>query len=115
MRMSALLTSLLCLCLLQDAASQGTSLGGGIVTRTNVDYLADLSLDVKDMAQSFGNTNVVLDIYQNGRNSMKPSGLRFKLEELETDMSYKGVTGSTPIYLFQLLSLIHISEPTRPY
>lgn len=109
MRMSALLTSFLCLCLLQDAASQGTSLGGGIVTRTNVDYLADLSLDVKDMAQSFGNTNVVLDIYQNGRNSMKPSGLRFKLEELETDMSYKGVTGSTPIYLFQLYGLAQLS------
>jgi hypothetical protein len=99
-------SALLILATLQSVYSEVfTDLGGGIVTRTNVKYLADLTLDIKDMAQSFGNSAVVLDIHDNGRNSQKPSGLKFKLRELSEEMSIRGVTDATPAYLFQLYGL----------
>lgn len=85
--------------------AQGSDLGGGIVTRTNVKYMADLTLDIKDMTHSFGNSDLVLDIYDNGRNAQQPSGLKFKLKELSDRMSSKGVTEATPPYLFQLYGL----------
>lgn len=85
--------------------AQGTDLGGGIVTRTDVKYYADLTLDIKDMSQSFGNSDVVLDIYDNGRNSQQPSGLKFKLKELSDKMAEKGVMEATPTFLFQLYGL----------
>jgi hypothetical protein len=104
--MKLLLGSALILATLQSVYSEiSTNLGGGIVTRTDVKYLADLTLDIKDMAQSFGNSVVVLDIYDNGRNSQKPSGLKFKLRELSDEMSIRGVTDATPAYLFQLYGL----------
>jgi len=89
----------------QGVHSEGTNLGGGIVTRTDVKYLADLTLDIKDMRTSYGNPAVVMDIYNNGRNSQQPSGLKFKLQDLGAEMSKNGITGATPLYLFQMYGL----------
>mmetsp|Transcript_4087 Transcript_4087/g.9480 ORF Transcript_4087/g.9480 Transcript_4087/m.9480 type:complete len:740 (-) Transcript_4087:3220-5439(-) len=96
---------LLSLQIISQTRAQETDLGGGIVTRTNVKYMADLTLDIKDMTQSFGNSDLVLDIYDNGRNAQQPSGLKFKLKELSDLMSSKGITEATPTYLFQLYGL----------
>eukprot|EP00980_Cylindrotheca_fusiformis_P024516 scaffold11979_cov130-Cylindrotheca_fusiformis.AAC.4 len=90
----------------------GTDLGGGIVTRTNVEYLADLSLDIKDMTQSYGNSNVVLDIFDNGRNAQKPSGIKFKLKDLNDEMASRGLPVITPPFLFQLYGLADQSFET---
>lgn len=98
-------TLLVFLGLFSRTLAQGTDLGGGIVTRTDVKYIADLTLDIKDMTHSFGNSDLVLDIYDNGRNAQQPSGLKFKLKELSDTMSNKGVTETSPTYLFQLYGL----------
>lgn len=100
-----LVSAVLILTTIRSVFSEGTNLGGGIVTRTDVKYLADLTLDIKDMAQSFGSSEVVLDIYDNGRNSQKSSGLKFKLKDLSDEMSSRGITAATPAYLFQLYGL----------
>ncbi|OEU06014.1 hypothetical protein FRACYDRAFT_256949 [Fragilariopsis cylindrus CCMP1102] len=72
----------------QDVEEGTTDLGGGVVTRTDVEYLADFSLDVRDIDQSIaaGNNNAALQIYLNGKHSQRPDGGNlFKLTELSTN------------------------------
>jgi hypothetical protein len=98
----------LLLCLISQVgrvASQGTDLGGGVVTRTDVEYLADLTLDVRDMEQSVatGGTETTLRIYLEGKNSERQVGLLYKLAELGSEMASSSTL--TPSYLFQLYGL----------
>ena len=80
------LATILLLSPLYLVRGQGTDLGGGIVTRTDVEYLADISLDVRDVKQSItgGNNKAALSIYIGGRNSARDDGDLFKLTELST-------------------------------
>jgi hypothetical protein len=97
----------------QDVEEGTTDLGGGVVTRTDVEYLADFSLDVRDIEQSIaaGNNNAALQIYLNGKHSQRPQqttgggGNLFKLTELSTKLANEPITQATPIYLFQLYGL----------
>lgn len=86
---------------------QGTDLGGGIVTRTDVEYLADINLDVRDVKQSIagGNNKAALSIYIGGRNSARDDGDLFKLTELSTNLANEPIAKVTPSFLFQLYGL----------
>jgi hypothetical protein len=86
---------------------QGTDLGGGVVTRTDVEYFADTTLDVRDIKQSIdgGNNNGALQIYLGGRNSGRDVGDLFKLTQLSTDLANEPIAKVTPIFLFQLYGL----------
>lgn len=93
-------------------ADDGTDLGGGIVTRSNVNHYADFSLDLRDIEQSirFGNKDAALHIYLNGKNSQiknnNRSGSLCKLTELSQDLaSPESIKKSTPPYLFHLYGL----------
>ena len=88
-------------------AAQGTDLGGGVVTRTDVEYFADLTLDVRDIEQSIasGNNNAALKIYLNGKHSEREIGDLFKLTYLSTDLANDSIAQATPIFLFQLYGL----------
>jgi hypothetical protein len=99
---------LLTLSCARNAVSQGTDLGGGVVTRTDVEFLADLSLDVRDMKQVISTDNggnAALEIYLDGRNSEPTIGNKFKLTQLSTDLVSKGVAKATPHYLFYLFGM----------
>ena len=101
-------TSILYCVTAQDVEEGTTDLGGGVVTRTDVEYLADFSLDVRDIEQSIaaGNNNAALQIYLNGKHSQRPGGGNlFKLTELSTKLANEPITQATPIYLFQLYGL----------
>ena len=97
----------------EEGTTGTTDLGGGVVTRTDVEYLADFSLDVRDIEQSIaaGNNNNALQIYLNGKHSQRPQqttgggGSLFKLTELSTKLANEPITQATPIYLFQLYGL----------
>lgn len=98
----------LLICLTSQAervASQGTDLGGGVVTRTDVEYLADLTLDVRDMELSMatGGSEAALRIYLEGKNSERQVGSLYKLTDLSTELATSNVL--TPAYLFQLYGL----------
>ena len=101
------LTKLLLPSLALQVTSQGTDLGGGVVTRTDVEYLADLTLDVRDIKQSIaaGNNNAALRIYESGKNSGRDDGDLFKLTDLSTDLANEAIANMTPIFLFQLYGL----------
>jgi hypothetical protein len=78
------------------------------VTRTDVEYLADLTLDVRDMAQSFGaegGSNIAMSIYMDGRNSEPQIGSKYKLTQLSTELGNIGVAKATPNYLFHLYGI----------
>lgn len=86
----------------------GTELGGGVVTRTDVEYLADLTLDIRDMQDVIANqggSDAALAIYLDGKNSEPKIGTKFKLSELSTRLASDGVEGGTPQYLFQLYGM----------
>jgi hypothetical protein len=84
----------------------GTDLGGGVVTRTDVEYLADLTLDVRDIQQSIdaGGT-AAISIYSNGKNSEIRPGVLYKLAELSTELANLPMSRATPAYLFHLYGL----------
>jgi hypothetical protein len=106
--MRLLLGSLLTLAAVRSVLSEGTDLGGGVVTRTDVEYLADLSLDVRDMKQVLsadGSSNAALQIYLDGRNSEPQIGTLFKLTQLSTDLASKGISKATPNYLFHVYGM----------
>jgi len=89
-------------------AAQGTDLGGGVVTRTDVKYLADFSFDVRDIDQSItsGNNIAALQIYLNGKHAQRQeSGGLLKLSQLSTNLANEPITQATPIFLFQLYGL----------
>ena len=89
----------------QTTSSGGTDLGGSIITRTNVEYLADLSLDVRDIRQFIttpGGSSAALDIYTGGRNSQTQPGVNFSLRRLSSDLSEAGISAGSPNYLFHL-------------
>lgn len=77
------------------------------MTRTDVEYLADLTLDVRDMRQSIASfsTEAALRIYLEGKNSEKQVGLLFKLTELSTELANRPLSQATPAYLYQLYGL----------
>lgn len=85
-----------------------TELGGGVVTRTDVEYMADLTLDIRDMQDVIGNeggSDAALAIYLDGKNSEPQIGTRFKLTELSTRLASNGVDKATPPYLFHLYGM----------
>lgn len=95
--------------------SQGTDLGGGIVTRVGVEYLADLSLDVRDIGQFIatdGGSLIATGIYTDGRNSETIPGLKFPLSKLTSDLASDGVGKATPNYLFHLYGISDQSKDT---
>jgi len=78
------------------------------VTRVDVDFFADFSLDVRDIDQSIasGNNNAALQIYLNGRHSQQQTiGGLLKLSELSTDLADESITESSPAFLLQLYGL----------
>ena len=106
------LAGLLVATLVQAQSSQssqsGTVLGGNVVTRTDVQYLADLTLDIRDMQEVISNDNgrsAAMAIYLDGKNSEPEVGTRFKLTELSTKLANNGVDKATPPYLFHLYGL----------
>uniref|UniRef100_A0A7S4ANZ9 Uncharacterized protein n=1 Tax=Pseudo-nitzschia australis TaxID=44445 RepID=A0A7S4ANZ9_9STRA len=84
-----------------STVADGTDLGGGVITRTDVKKFADLSLDVRDIEQSIsgGNTNEALSIYRGGKHSER------RLTELSTKLANEPVANATPLFLFQLHGL----------
>jgi len=102
------LTKLLLPLLVLQVASQGTDLGGGVVTRTDVEYFADVTLDVRDIKQSIaaGNNIAALRIYIGGKNSARDvGGDMFKLTDLSTDLADEAIAKMNPVFLFQLYGL----------
>lgn len=102
-----LLVTTLLLSTLCRINAQGTDLGGGVVTRTDVEYFADIALDVRDIKQSIvgGNNKAALKIYLGGKNSGRDDGDLFKLTDLSTDLANEPMAKVTPIFLFQLYGL----------
>jgi hypothetical protein len=92
---------------IHSASAQGTDLGGGVLTRTDVEYLADLSLDVRDIQQAMasGSTDTALRIYLEGKNAEKQVGILYKLTELSTELSSAAISRATPPFLFHLYGL----------
>lgn len=88
-------------------SDQETELGGGVVTRFDVEYLADLSLDVRDIAQyiSSDGKSSANQIYEDGRNAENAPGFKFALSQLSNTLSATGVGAATPNYLFHLYGL----------
>ena len=92
--------------------TSGTDLGGGIVTRTDVRYLADLTLDVRDIDQylnSGGGTQVAMEIYVNGKNAAQQNLLKFSLASIGTKLVGNGLSKASPNFLFQLYGLAGLS------
>eukprot|EP00934_Nitzschia_sp_Nitz4_P003694 Nitzschia sp. Nitz4//scaffold182_size44100//30858//33151//NITZ4_007258-RA/size44100-augustus-gene-0.26-mRNA-1//-1//CDS//3329539577//3684//frame0 len=103
------LSSALLLLTAVSVSSAGTELSGGIVTRTDVDYLADLTKDVRDitdyMAAGSSGIDDALSIYVNGKNAEKSVGNKFTLASLSTTLSSQGTSSATPPFLFHLYGL----------
>jgi len=101
------LPKILLLSLVLQVTGQGTDLGGGVVTRTDVEYFADVTLDVRDIKQSIaaGNSKAALQIYLGGKNSGRNVGDLLKLADLSTDLANEDIAKVTPIFLFQLYGL----------
>ena len=101
------LTTILLVSPLCGVGAEGTDLGGGVITRTDVEYCADLTLDVRDIQQAVGggSSKDALGIYLNGRNSGAPDGSLFKLAQLSTDLSSESIDKVTPVFMFQLYGL----------
>jgi hypothetical protein len=88
--------------------SEGTDLGGGIVTRTDVEYLADLALDVRDIRQYIDNGDggaVAMQVYNDGRNSYSQPGIPFTLHQLSDNLAKAGAAVATPNHLFHLYGI----------
>lgn len=95
-----------------------TNLGGGIVTRTDVDAYADLSLDLRDMREN-SNSDAVLRLYDEGRNAELSPGYYLRLKDLSDTLYGSGGSGSgntnsplTPNYFFQIYGLSNEGSPT---
>lgn len=88
-------------------SAQGTDLGGGVVTRTDVEYCADITLDIRDIKQAIdgGSTKEAIATYLNGRNSESPDGGLFSISRLSTDLGKESIDKMSPPFLFQLYGL----------
>jgi hypothetical protein len=87
--------------------SQGVELGGGIVTRTDVQLFANLALDLRDIRAS-QDPDAILRIYLDGRNAEETPGFFHPLKKL-TDTLSTNATLYTPNYLFHLYGLADLS------
>ena len=103
---------LLALCLWTDQAwSQGTDLGGGIITRTDVEELADLTLDVRDIRELLSSgegPDEALLVYQNGRNAETNTTENDKLSLRQLTLNLVSTLdkgSATPSYLYHLYGL----------
>ena len=111
MKLSRALLSLFSALTVSGVASQGTDLGGSVVTRTDVEKFADLALDVRDIKQQLaaGESGAALSLYLNGRNAESSPGIKVTLKSLSDDMSAlldsTSRTPPTPAYLFHLFGL----------
>lgn len=106
--MKLVLGSFFFLCSARGVLSGGTDLGGGIVTRTDVEYWADLTLDIRDIEQNIGldgGSDGATQIYLDGRNAEPQVGEKYKLVQLSTDLSSQSVSKASPGYLFHLHGL----------
>jgi hypothetical protein len=95
--------------------SEGTDLGGGIITRVDIEQLADLSLDVRDIGQYIiteGGSALATEIYTDGRNAETAVGFKYPLRKLSSDLASDGVGLATPNYLFHLYGLSDSSKDT---
>jgi len=94
----------------RQAASQGTELGGGITTRTDVQEFADLALDLRDIRNyaEQGLSEQVLGVYEQGNHAEYPPGFRWPLQKLNDDMATSDKR--TPYYLFHLYGLSGLSQ-----
>lgn len=100
--------SLLALGMAQPCWSQGTELGGGIITRTDVAWLADLTKDIRDMynvIENEGGSDAALAIYLDGKNSERQIGVKSTLSQLGTELAGAGVGAASPQYLFHLFGM----------
>ncbi|CAB9516835.1 expressed unknown protein [Seminavis robusta] len=88
--------------------SQGLDLGGGVITRTNVDLLANLALDLRDIRAS-QDPDTILRLYLDGRNAEDTPGFYYPLKKLADTMSEEE-KGFTPNYIFHLYGLADLSE-----
>ena len=86
---------------------QGTDLGGGILTRTNVERYADIALDIRDISDFLeaNNGEAALAVYREGRNAELQPGIKFTLQKMTTDLGKLARTAQTPNYLYQLYGL----------
>lgn len=91
----------------QDDGTTGTELGGGIVTRTNQELLADLPLDVRNIKEQLdqGNGGAALDIYLTGRNAESAPGIKKSLQSLTDELVNGFPNDATPNFLYQLYGL----------
>ena len=95
----------------QDDSDSGTDLGGGITTRKDVSYYADLTLDIRDIDQQFastGGSTAAMQIYISGKNSdpQGPTGARVALSHLSSKLANSGITSDpSPTYLFHLFGM----------
>jgi hypothetical protein len=92
--------------------SQGIELGGGIVTRTNVQLLANLALDLRDIRAS-EDPDTILRIYLDGKNAEETPGFFHPLKKL-TDTLSSDAALYTPNYLFHLYGLADLSAADSP-
>ena len=92
--------------LLSRVGAQGTDLGGGVITRTDVEYLADLTLDVRDIEQRIagGDNNAALNVYSGGRNSGR-NGVLLNLSGLGTNLANGPIEKASSPVLFHLFGL----------
>lgn len=92
------------------SSSQGTVLGDGIITRTDVGEFADLSLDLRDIRESIkaGNKDKAKGIYLDGENAEFTPGRRTPLKITSDNLA--AATDRTPWYLFHLFGLSDLSN-----
>jgi len=85
----------------------GTSLGGGVVTLTNVEYYADLSLDVRDIQEQidYNNLDEALRLYLEGRNAETLPGVKLSIHNLNKALALKDAKDSTPPFIYHLWGL----------
>lgn len=100
----------------QDDGQVGTELGGGIVTRTNQEMLADLPLDIRNIDEQVaaGNGEAALSVYLEGRNAESEPGIKKSLQSLVDELVNGFPTDATPNYLYHLHGLTDRSTDTGP-
>lgn len=85
--------------------AQGTELGGGIITRTDVQEYADLALDIRDISQYVqqNKPSQVLQLYQQGHYAEYQPGSAWPIQKLSADLAEN--QKHTPLFLFQTYGL----------
>lgn len=101
------MTLSLCVSIINAQDDVGTELGGGVVTRTNQEMLADLPLDIRNIDEQVaaGNGGAALDIYLAGRNAEVEPGIKKSLQSLVDELVNGFPDDATPNFLYQLYGL----------